>query len=257
MQKTKWRRLIPCLFLVLWWSLCLATAIHASSPARPHRDDCAEYFKRGFAEMITAPRAAIEDCQRTPGWAAFQTAALAGLFGTLLATALQQALLASGRMPVPGVLPPIADPYRLTTYPDDNEWRNRVARDMWQAEREGRDPERVIEMYRGDPNVMRDLRARYQGYRSGGLSGPDEIPSRDLGSGPGVPGRGVILEQNEALTWLQNHGARTITGPDGRTYVPTSAINSIDGCGGGAYHTRTINGVEVIDPSKPLAIVKR
>jgi len=258
MKTTKWTQTLACLLLALWFSLSLATAIYAGSPARPHRDDCAQYFQRGFAEMIAAPRAAIEDCQRTPGWAAFQAAALSGVFGTLLAAAIRQALLASGRMPVPGVLPPDQDPYRLTTYPDDNEWRNRVARDMWQAAREGRNPARVIEMYNGDPNVIRDLWSRYNGYRNGGLSSPDDIPSRDLGSGPGVPGRGIILEQNEALRWLQNNGARTVTDPvTHQTYIRTDSIDSIDGCGGGAYSTKMVNGVEVIDPDQNLAFVKR
>jgi hypothetical protein len=264
MQPTYRRWLLPCLFLVVW--LSLTTAVYAERAFRPSRDDCLRYIMDP-GNIVVAPRSMIEDCARTPALAWIVPAAAAGLLGPVVARAVSDALQATGSIPVPGATSRDVDYLGLTTYPDDNEFRNRLVMDMWRTMREVAEQggtwaeqraaaARRIEFFDGVDYVTDDLWGRLISFQNR-FGTPDNVPDRMLGVGPDVPGQGVILDGQAALDWLRNHGAPTVTGPDGKQYIPESAIESVDGCGGAAYWGIKVNGVPVIDPTKGVAVIKR
>jgi hypothetical protein len=235
MKAMRWRSVFPGFLMALWLSLFLTTAIYASSVFKPHSDDCLNYL-RNPANVVLAPRAMIEDCQRTALPAGIAAGIIAAVLGGLLGAEAAAAVGRATRTP----------PQEAVD--SDNEWVTRMAYEAWvRASKFDPAPFRSVPADQLDrvQQRMQGLQLRY--------GNPDRVPSSEF---PGS-GQGNIVSGQAARDWLVNHGAATVTGPDGRTYIRTSAINDLPQLQGGAYHTTTINGVEVIDPSQEVAILQR
>ena len=269
MKATKGKAVLAGVLLALWLGLILATATYAGPLGRPvHGDDCGEYLKNWQENLRIMPRSMFEDCMRTPNAAAIFNALVAMGLSTALAGPLSQAIgqqmsqanAASYPRPPTRVEGTDTDPFRLTTYPDYNEWLSRSVYAVWSqtwaaGQRVPTDAEMAaaFSMY-GPGQLWRFLGARNALVNVHGT--PENVPNSTLGVNPGL---GDIVTGQKAINYLADRpGVKTYV-VDGVKYVDPSAVGSFPASPGGAYGTTTITvggkSVEVIDP-KNVAILR-
>ena len=275
MKATKGKAVLAGVLLALWLGLILATATYAGPLGRPvHGDDCGEYLKNWQENLRIMPRSMFEDCMRTPNAAAIFNALVAMGFSAAVARPLSQAMAqqmsqanaASYPRPPTRVEGTDTDPFRLTTYPDYNEWLSRSVYAVWSqtwaaGQRVPTDAEMAAAFSMYGPGQL----GRFLGARDGLVNAhgtPENVPNSTLGVNPGL---GDIVTGQKAINYLMEPrpGVKIKTYTSGgKTYVDPSAVGSFSASPGGAFGTIKIpdparpgKEIEVIDP-KNVAILR-